>query len=446
MAKKTNFKEYNFKEFIYKGLEAINFHEPTEIQDTVLQKAMKGENIIATSQTGTGKTHAFLLHLLNSLTSEERVQAVIVVPTRELGFQILEEINKIATFCEFFVDTRLYVGGTNRDSEIERLNRSQPKVVIGTIGKLQDLAVTTNVLKLYTADIVVIDEADMVFEISEIAEVDHLFSRFQDPQILVFSATISKYLLAFLNKYLTDCEVIDLIGKKVAKTSIEHVFIPTKNKNKDELLVELLHTFTPYLALIFANTKTKVDELADYLVQNHFKVAKITGDLEARERKQILKRIKDGAYQYVVASDIASRGIDIPGISHVINYELPPDIEFYIHRIGRTARFEATGIAISFYDYDDDEYLNKLHAQGFDYVYKALKDGSLVETKERNAKKSRKTPRDEVILHTKIPLSKKVKPGYKKKRKDIIEKEARKMRKSRINDIYRRKAKNNEDR
>lgn len=441
-----SFEKFNLKDYIYKGLEAINFKSPTEIQNVVIPKALNKENIIAKSQTGTGKTHAFLLPLLNMIDDTLKVQATIIVPTRELAFQTLEEINKIVKYRETPIDVRMFVGGTNREAEIERLKKSQPQIVIATIGKLKDLAVSQNVLKIYTSKMVVIDEADMVFEISEMNEIDNIFSRFENEQILVFSATISKELSVFLNKYLSNLEIVDLIGKNMAKSSIEHVFIPTKNKNKDELLLKLLNTFHPYLALIFANTKTKVEEIAEYLSNNDVKVAKLTGDLEPRERKQIIKRIKDGVYQYVVASDIASRGIDIEGVSHVINYELPQDIEFYIHRIGRTARFNATGIAISFYDYEDDNYLNQLHAKGFSYVYKNLKDDQLIETKERNAKAARKTPKEEVALHAKYPLAKKVKPGYKKKRNEIIKKEANKIKKTRISEIYKRKAKNNENR
>ncbi|HKM29166.1 MAG TPA: DEAD/DEAH box helicase [Bacilli bacterium] len=442
----NNFKIYNFKEYLYKGLESISFVNPTEIQDIVINKIKTSEHLIATSQTGTGKTHAFLLPLLDGLTDDDCLQALIIVPTRELAFQINEDIENLTKFSPTPIDTRLYVGGSNRDTEIKKLAKSQPQIAIGTLGKIKDLAVTTNVLKIHTAKMVIIDEADMVFESSEIVIVDQVFSRFEAPQILVFSATISQELTVFLNKYLTNCEKIDLIGKKLSKSSIEHVFIPTKNKNKDDLLVALLKTFNPYLALIFANTKVKVDEIADYLSASGFKVGKITGDLAPRERKQMIKRIKDGVFQYVVASDIASRGIDIIGVSHVVNYELPKDIEFYIHRIGRTARFEATGIAISFYDFDDDNYLDQLHAKGFSYVYKALKDGELKETKERNAKKARTTPRDEVDLHAKIPLPKKVKPGYKKKRNEEIAKEARKVRRSRLSEIYRRRARKDEDR
>ncbi len=145
-------------------------------------------------------------------------------------------------------------------------------IAIGTIGKLRDLAVESNALKIYTSKMVIIDEADMVFETAEFEEIDYLFARFENPQILAFSATISESMMHFLDKYLSKSEVVDLVGKKNLKEEIEHIFIPTKNRNKDNLLFELLQTFHPYLALIFANTKTKVDEIADFLVSKGLKV------------------------------------------------------------------------------------------------------------------------------------------------------------------------------
>lgn len=443
------FKDYKFKDYINKGLESIKFFEETDIQKIVIPKVLNGENIIGKSSTGSGKTHAFILPMLEKLNNEHEVQSTIIVPTRELGFQIYDEINKITKFSDEPIDTRLYVGGTNRENELLRLEKSQPMIAIGTIGKLRDLAVESNALKIYTSKMVIIDEADMVFETAEFEEIDYLFARFENPQILAFSATISESMMHFLDKYLSKSEVVDLVGKKNLKEEIEHIFIPTKNRNKDNLLFELLQTFHPYLALIFANTKTKVDEIADFLVSKGLKVAKITGDLEPRERKQILKRIKDGQYQYVIASDLASRGLDVVGVSHVINYELPNDIEFFIHRIGRTARYDLTGVSISFYDYEDDNYLKKLEQKGIHSVYKNLKNNELVVTRERNSKnKTRKLSPAEKLLHNKIPVGKKVKPGYKKKRKELINKESRKIRRSQIQEIYKRKAKqqNNEDR
>lgn len=437
-----SFAKYNFKEFINEGLSSIGFITPTEIQKIIIPKALKYQSIIGKSVTGSGKTHAFLLPILQNLTDEPYIQAVIISPTRELAQQLFNELNKITQFNPS-IDSRIYVGGTNRDAEIKRLEKSQPQIIIGTIGKIKDLAIDENILKIHRAKTVVIDEADMVFEANEMEEVDKIFSVFSNNvQMLTFSATIPNDLIKFLNKYLSKCEVVDITNKAISKDSIEHSFIPTKNKDKNELLLTLLNSFNPFLVLIFANTKTKVDEITDFLTSNNIKLLKLTGDLESRERKQVLKRIKDGQVQFVVASDIASRGIDIYGVSHVINYELPEDIEFYIHRTGRTARHDFDGVAISFYDYEDDIYLEKLKNKGLDCKYKVLKDGQLVPTKERNYRtKTQKTLEIETQVHKKHPVPKKVKPGYKKKRKEMIDKELRQLKKERISEMYKKRNK-----
>jgi len=437
------FENYNFKNFIFEALAELKFKEPTEVQDEVIPKVLNDENVIVKSKTGTGKTHAFLIPILNNVTSDKEVQSIIIVPTRELAFQIYEETQKITKFSKEFIDVRTYVGGTDRENEIARLQNSQPQIVIGTIGKIKDLAIDTNLLKIHTAKTVVVDEADMVFESSELVELDSIFARFSDDfQALAFSATIPHELVIFLNKYISKFEIVDLTDKNITHENITHIFIPTKNKNKHDLLVELLNIVTPYLALIFANTKVMVDEVAKNLGANGFKVGVLTGDLQPRQRKQILRRIRNGEFQYVVASDIASRGIDIIGVSHVINFELPNELEFFIHRSGRTGRLDLTGTSISFYDFDDDLYLNKLEAKGLSCTYMEIKNGELVDMKERNRIRTKAKDRLKVeeLVHKSIPLPKKVKPGYRKKRKEHIKKTLRKMKRNKIEEIYRRKA------
>lgn len=436
------FEKYQFKKFINLSLKDLGFEKPTEIQDLIIPLALKNKNIIGKSATGTGKTHAFILPILEKINTEKQeVQAVIISPTRELASQIYNDFNHFKQYDEN-LDMRLFVGGTDRNEEIKRLEKSQPHIVIGTLGKIKDLAVDENVLKIYTATTIVIDEADMVFEETELILIDNVFSLFENNiQVLTFSATIPEKIIHFLNKYIKTFELCDITNKAISKESIEHVFIPTKNKNKNDLLLKLLKTFTPYLAIIFANTRVKVDEIAKFLGANGFEIAKFTGELKPRERKQILKRIKNGEIQYLVASDIVARGLDIEGVTHIINYELPDDIEFYIHRTGRTARHDFDGVAISFYDYDDDNYLNKLESKGLTCKYKAFKDGQLVDTKERNhyRKRQSKISEMEEYLHKKIPVPKKVKPGYRKKRKEKINKELRKMKRKHIDDLYHRK-------
>lgn len=435
------FANMKIKDFIKEGLKDIQFYETTNTQSIVIPKLINGENVICKSQTGTGKTHAFIIPLLNEIEDNiNEVQATIIAPTRELCLQLYTEITKISKYNKN-IDCRLYIGGSDREQEIKRLEKSQPHIVIGTIGKIKDLARDNNYLKIYSSKMVVIDEADMVFEDSEMEEVDNVFSLFSnDIQIAVFSATIPQNVIHFINHYLKRCDIIDLSNKEFTKNEINHIFIPTKSKDKFVYLIDVLKTFTPYLVLIFANTKEKVNELANYLSENGIECGKITGDLMPRERKQVLKRIKDGLYKYVVASDIASRGIDISGVSHVINFELPKDIDFFIHRVGRTARYNFDGVAISFYDYEDDNYIKVLRSKGLKCTYMALKDGVLKETKERNRpQKPKKVVQIEEELHLKTPMPKKVKPGYRKKRNEEIKRKLRVMKRKKIDSMYHKK-------
>lgn len=429
---KKTFKDLGLKDYILSSLDKIGFEYPTEIQDKVIPLALSGENVIGKSQTGTGKTHSFIIPILQKLDQNlPEVQATIVVPTRELALQIYDDLIEMTSD----IDIRMYVGGTNRNSEIERLKKSQPQIVIGTIGKLKDLANDENILKIYTSKLVVIDEADMVLEYSELNDIDMIFSRFTDAQYLSFSATLNNELVNFINKYISTNTYIDLTGKDVVKETIEHVFLATKNKDKNEVLLNCLSIIKPYLCLIFANTVKMVNDLALMLSNNGYKIAKLTGELEPRERKQVIKRIKDGVYQYVVCSDIAARGMDIEGVSHIINYELPKDIEYYIHRIGRTARFESTGMAISFYDYETVDYLKLLKKKNITYSFVTIKNGEFVET-NANLKPVKTESEFVKQVHAKHPLAKKVKPGYRKKRKEIIKKEIRKAKRERIDEKY----------
>ncbi|MBR2891802.1 MAG: DEAD/DEAH box helicase [Bacilli bacterium] len=435
------FSELNFKPFILEALKELKFVEATTVQEKVFEQLKSNSNIIVQSATGSGKTHAFLLPIFNQINENDKtVQAVIIAPTRELATQLFNCANQIAKFND--IDVRLYIGGANRDDEIRKLNISQPQVVIGTIGRIHDLAINQNVLKIYSAKNLVIDEADMVFEEKEIVEVDKVLGIIVDnPKFWLFSATLTKGLRNFINKYLTGTEEIILEEKELTKSSIEHIFIPCKAKQKEQVLMEVLDIINPYLALIFVNTKEKVIALSKFLADNNIKVATLHGNLDDRTRRQTLKRIQDMQYKYIVASDIASRGIDLPGVSHVINFELPTDIEFYIHRTGRTARYDAKGSAIALYDYDDEKYVEFLRKKGLNVKFKKIVNKELVQTKLEKARGTIIIKQKTDAVHAKYPMPKKVKPGYKKKRLEKIKKEIKKIERERIENIYRNKNK-----
>lgn len=436
------FSEYRFKSYINQALEKIGFYEATPIQELTIDRALKKESLVVESATGSGKTHAFLLPVFQKLDeSNQSVQAVIISPTRELASQLYEVAMEIASCSEQEIFIMKAIGGSDREKEINRLQKNQPHIVIGTIGRIVDLAINSNVLKIHNAEMIVIDEADMVFSHKELLEVDKIMGKIQgEPQFLIFSATIPKGLRQFLNKYLENVQAITIEETNLTTGNIEHYMLQCKAKKKDEVLLQLLEIINPYLAIIFVNTKEEVERLSMYLAEQGFKVGKMHGSMEDRSRKQMLKRINNLEFKYVVASDIVARGIDIEGVSHVINYDLPKDIEFYIHRTGRTARFTNTGVAYSLYAYEDDSYIKLLQSKGLKPKFVKITNGNLVEVKFFVKKELTVSQQIENKVHREIPLPKKVKPGYKKKRNEQIKKKIKQEKRARISEMYRKKA------
>jgi len=406
------------KDYIKKALDDLGFKKPTEVQEKVIPLVRNKHDVIGCSQTGSGKTHAFLIPIFEQLdVNNQDLQVMITAPTRELAMQIHQVARHIASFSEEHIDIRLFVGGSDRLKEINRLKKSQPMIAIGTPGKLRDLAVEERVLDAYKTNILVIDEADMALDTGFLDDIDLVAGLMnKDLQMMVFSATIPEKLRPFLRKYMSKPEEIFIKPKELSSLNIEHIFMPIKSKEKEQVLVELTKVLNPFVALIFCNTKETVDAVADLLYQKGLNVAKMHGDISPRERKRLMNDISKATYQYIVASDMASRGIDIDGVSHVINFELPKDMEFYVHRTGRTGRANYQGVAISLYTNDDDAYLDFLEDKGINIVYKDIKNGQLVEKRERQGRVKREKVTAGFNVHTlNVKKKKKVKPGYKKR-------------------------------
>lgn len=420
---------YELHEEIVNALKDLGFKDFTQIQKQVMPKIFNKKSLIGQSKTGSGKTHSFLIPIFNciNLDKEEEVQAIVCAPTRELATQIYKMALHLASFFEKNIDIRLYSGGTDRIKEMARLDNSQPMIVIGTPGKINDLAIKENKLKIYTAKTLVIDEADMAFEIGFMEDLDKIASVLNNPQMLIFSATISEQIKPFIKKYIQSDEHVNVLDDT---NSVEHILIPLKGRDRYKLLITILNNINPYLALIFANTKNEANKLAEYLNTNKYKVAVLHGGLEVRERKRIMKAIHSLKYQYVVASDIASRGIDIEGVTHVINFEIPYDYEFYVHRTGRTGRAGLTGIAISIGDFNDQEYLSSLTKKGIEFNYKDVNEKGFVDIKYSRTKRVKPISEERKKATKMVAKKTKVTPGYKKKRKEEIERITKKIRRN----------------
>ncbi|PLR93841.1 DEAD/DEAH box helicase [Bacillus sp. T33-2] len=422
----TKFESYDFKPFIINAVKQLGFFEPTDIQKRLIPAVLKGESAIGHSQTGTGKTHAYILPIIERIhPSRQEVQAVITAPTRELASQIYQEILKITEHAakDQEISARLFIGGTDKQRTIERL-KTQPQIVVGTPGRINDL-VKEQALFVHTTSMLVIDEADLMLDMGFLEDIDQFAGKMpEELQMLVFSATIPEKLKPFLKKYMENPKYVHVDPEQATAEKIEHWLIPSRHRDKITLVHSSVTVFNPYLAIIFANTKKKVDEVADGLLDKGLKVGRIHGDLTPRERKRMMKQVRDLEYQYIVATDLAARGIDIQGVSHVINYELPSDLDFYIHRVGRTARAGYSGIALTIYDPSDEDALNRLEKMGLEFKNVDLQNGEWVELGHRNRRQKRKKQDGEAEAQAKsmVRKPKKVKPGYKKKMQADLEK------------------------
>ena len=416
-----NIQDLQIKPYIKEALKALKFAELTQVQQEVMPLALKKIDIIGQSQTGSGKTHAFLMPIFEKLDeSEQKVQACITTPTRELAQQIYQVATQIATFSKTPITIARYIGGTDKERSIAKL-KTQPQIVIGTPGRIKDLAINEKALLIHTAKIFVVDEADMTLEAGFLQDIDQIAATMaKNLQMMVFSATIPVGLKPFLKKYMQNPQHIHISSRQQTAVKIEHILYATKHRPRVEILKQVLQALNPYLAVIFANTKKDAAKIATNLTESGFKVGEIHGDLDPRKRRQVMNRIRNFEFQYIVATDIAARGIDIEGISHVINFELPTNLEFYIHRTGRTARGAFDGVAITLFDTNEEKALSQLEELGITFHYKEFnKSGELVEANRRNRRVSRTKHENEIdkIAKAKIRKPQKVTPGYKKKMK-----------------------------
>ncbi len=416
------FLDYNFKDYIVKAINDLHFKEFSDVQNEVFNTFNNtNKNILAKSKTGSGKTHAFLIPIFESLDElDKTVQATIIAPTKELATQIYKMAQHIASFSPNEISIKLYSGGTDRLKEMEKLKSNMPQIVIGTPGKIKDLAIDNNLLKIYTSKICVIDEVDMTFENGFQEELDEITNVLKNARLMFFSATISEAILPFVKKYMTNVEFIEI--KDDSELNIKHIWIPVKYRDRYDVLKDLINTFSPYLCIIFANKKETVIDVASRLQSDGYFVGQIQGDMSPRERKRVIQDARKLKYQFIVATDLAARGIDIPGVSHIINYELPYDYEFYVHRSGRTGRMHNDGIVYTLYDNLDDKYLDNLNKKHVKPEYYEIKNKELKEYKGRNSRENREKPEDDykAIASKYIPLGEK-KPGYKKKRQAQID-------------------------
>lgn len=428
----STFKKINIKPFIKDALDAINFVNLTPVQTEVIPFAIEGSNLMVQSQTGSGKTHSFLIPIFNKIDpSKHEVQVVITAPSRELATQLYDMAQQIASFSPDEISVVKYIGGTDKDRQIARLKATgQPQIVIGTPGRIFDL-MKENALWVQTTHTLIVDEADMTMDLGFLNIVDEIASRMPEKlQFMVFSATIPQPIEVFLNKYMVSPRRIQIEPKQTLTEFVENFLISTKGHSREELVYQLLTIGHPYLALVFCNTRQYADELSQFLKNKGLKIATVHGGISSRERARTMRQIKNLDYQYVVASDLAARGIDIPGISMVINTEIPKELEFFVHRVGRTGRNQLAGTAYTLVTPDNDNDIAVLERKGIEFTHVELSKGEIVLAKSRHQRKNREDTKqvtEDNVVKGMISKSKKqkVRPGYKRKLNEEIKQHRR---------------------
>jgi ATP-dependent RNA helicase DeaD len=349
------------KELVDK-LQGYGVANPTPVQEQAIPIIMEGRDIIAQAQTGTGKTFAFILPILEKLNrNSDRIQALIVTPTRELALQITEEFEKMIHDLED-VNVLAVYGGQDVAKQLKKL-KNNPQIVVGTPGRLLD-HIRRETLQLANVSFLVLDEADQMLHIGFLSEVEDIIRETpKERQTMLYSATIPPEVRKLANKHMRSPQYIQVEKVQGPADNVKQIAIHTIDRAKQATLIELIETHRPFLAVIFCRTKRRVSKLYEILRARGFSCDELHGDLSQAKREQVMKRFRDAEIQLLIATDVAARGLDVEGVTHVFNYDIPQDSESYVHRIGRTGRAGMKGMAITLYSTADKPALDTIEKE-----------------------------------------------------------------------------------
>ncbi len=355
-----SFKNFDLSYEVLQGIKFLGYEIPTPIQREAIPFLIQGEDIIAQAQTGTGKTASFGIPIVEKVLSKlSKVQALIIVPTRELALQVSEEIRNLGKFKRLFVLT-IY-GGKPIQKQISLLKKGLCHIVVGTPGRLRDL-LSRGYLDLREVKYLVLDEADRMLEMGFIEDIEEIIMSLpKERQTLLFSATIPEEVLSVAKKFLKPAhKVIKIKPEEPTLNNIEQRIFKTKTSQRFEKLVSILRASQFAKTIIFTHTKKEAELLAVELRNSGFMVEALHGDFSQKKREYILRGFRNNRFNILVATDVASRGLDIKDVELVINYGLPKDADSYIHRIGRTGRAGKRGKAISLMLPQEERQLRKI--------------------------------------------------------------------------------------
>ncbi|PEC19015.1 DEAD/DEAH box helicase [Bacillus cereus] len=354
-----NFLELGISETFNHTLRENGITEATPIQEKAIPVIMSGKDIIGQAKTGTGKTLAFVLPILEKIDPESSdVQALIVAPTRELALQITAEIKKMLVQREDINVLAIY-GGQDVAQQLRKL-KGNTHIVVATPGRLLD-HIRRETIDLSNLSTIVLDEADQMLYFGFLYDIEDILDETPgSKQTMLFSATMPKDIKKLAKRYMDEPQMIQVQSEEVTVDTIEQRVIETTDRAKPDALRFVMDRDQPFLAVIFCRTKVRASKLYDNLKGLGYNCAELHGDIPQAKRERVMKSFREAKIQYLIATDVAARGLDVDGVTHVFNFDIPEDVESYIHRIGRTGRAGGSGLAITFVAAKDERYLEEI--------------------------------------------------------------------------------------
>ncbi|TBL81820.1 DEAD/DEAH box helicase [Paenibacillus thalictri] len=385
----NSFEQLHIQPFYIKKLHAMGIVEPTPIQRDSIPVVIEGRDVIAQSQTGTGKTLAYLLPLLHRINPQDKqLQAVVLVPTRELGMQIMLELDKLTK--DSGITAQALIGGASVQRQIDKL-KLRPQIVVGTPGRVLEL-IKVRKLTMHFVRAIAVDEVDQVFDLGAINEVEAVLKSAQrDRQIVFFSATMPESVNAMADKWMKDPQRVQVNPQQRTSETLEHLYFTCEERDKLDTLRRLVRMYNPPAAIVFINETDDIGEAAEKLRYIGLSVEALYANAGKMERAKTMNTFREGKFQLLLATDVAARGLDIPGVTHVINLDPPVDADHYVHRVGRTGRMGRKGTAISIVTPKQEFIINKFEKTlGITIERKAMFAGKLVEPESLRSSAAKK--------------------------------------------------------
>lgn len=380
-----SFNELNINQSIVMALKKQNITTPTGIQETSIPFALENKDIIAEAHTGTGKTLAFLIPIFEKINLEKReMQAIILAPTHELVVQIESQIKLLATNSHMDIKSLSIMGESNIEKQIKKLKEIKPHIIIGSPGRILDL-IKKRKITAHTIKTIVLDEADNLLSKNKPTIIkDIIKSTMKDRQLMFFSASINKETLNLAKTLVKEVEIIKIENKSEINPRIEHICILGSLRDRFENLRKLLAAEQPKRAIVFVNNNTELRQINEKLKYHKVKSTAIYGNASKEERQRALDSFRRGKYNVLVSSDLSARGLDIPEVSHIISLDFPVNPDEYLHRAGRTARGDNSGVSVCLITNKDIEILQSYEkAFGIEFTVKKLYGGKLMDMEQQ---------------------------------------------------------------